>query len=157
MGPMDLCILDLSGLRYQWNATRSTLTVFSPRRDVLAVVATPAGLGDREAAFRACDAALATARLLRLRIDTGPAGEPRPTQARHRLGLYNPYTAEVSVGAVPDTRVFSDDRPLALPHDGLCARLDDSDPDALVVDDRVLGLVEPTWASLTRTYAAQRA
>lgn len=150
LAPVDLCILDLASLRYQRNRARTSVTVYSALREVLAVVDTPADMDDREVAFLAADAALSTARLVRI--------DPERGRVRARLGLYNPYTAEVSVGAVPETKVFSDEELLELPEAGLLGRLEGKGSQVrLEVPGRTLIPVEHTFTSLTRVYSSHRA
>lgn len=146
---MDVCILDLASLRYQRNREHTSLTVYSALREVLAVLEVDPGLDERELAFLGCDAALERARLVRV--------DPVRGRSRLRVALYNPYTAEVSLGAIPDTRAFTDESPLLVPEDGLVASLDGSGASSrLVVAGRELVPVEHTFTSLTRAYSAHR-
>lgn len=144
---MDVLIFDLATLRYQWDATRATLSVLSSRNELLAVVDVAPTTNEREAAFQACDAALDRSRVSR----TTPAG-----RLRHRIALYNPYSAEVSFAAVPKTKVFSAATRLTIPANGLPATLVSSvdGPDVLIAGDDVLIHQQPSFAALTRAFAA---
>lgn len=145
---MDLIVLDLSTLRYRWNAAKTALAATTALGEVVSVVDTAPGLDAREAAFLACDAALARGRLLR-------AAPEDPARTRtYRLALYNPYSAETSVGAVPDTQVFCDRRPLALELGGSVAHLADG---RLLVGGRILSPVEESLEALAASYQAHRA
>lgn len=141
---MELIICDLATLRYQWVAHRTRLQAVTARGEFLAAVDVRAGVDEREAAFLACDAALGR-------------GWVRRDGRRLRVGLYNPYSAEVAVGALPDTAVFADQAPVALPVDGAVAVLDDGAEPAIVLGDgRRLPRQARTYASYTRAVNAHR-
>lgn len=171
MAGSDLLIVDLASLRYRWDAERTTLTVFSAQREVLAVAAGVGHLSDREAASRACDLVLDRGRVSRAAadwdyVDVDVVGEDVHAAAaaaaargrvRFRVALYNPYTAQVSVGPVPDTEVFSCNRPLQLPAGGLPTTLvQGHDGPVLHAGNQVLTPFNPTLTAITRTLEAHR-
>lgn len=92
-----------------------------------------------EAAFLVQDAALATARLKR--------NDEVGARTLRRLALYNPYTAQVALGSVPRTEVYTDNKALALPADGAVASSEDG---LLWVGERVLALQEPQYRNALR-------
>lgn len=151
---MELCILDLASLRYQWNPTRSAVAVCTARGELFSVVDVRPGVSDREAAFQVCDAALDRSRLTR--------HDPRDVlrRARCRLGLYNPHTGEVALGPIPNTRVFSAARRLPVPPGGLFGELIEADDGRIVVwlpDAQVeLQELEPGCRSTLRSYRAHQ-
>lgn len=150
-GATEYLVLDLASLRYQWNAARTAVAVLTAAGELLAVADTPPGTDEREAAFAATDAALARARVNR----PGPTG-----RVRYRVALYNPYSGEVSVGAVPDTRVFGDGDRLELPAAGAPALLSPGPEPVLGVAGAAAGELRPlplrqvSFAALTRVYQA---
>jgi len=144
----DLLVLDLAALRYQWDADRRFLTAFSPAGEILSVV-DGADLSDREAVFAACDLALAEAALMRPDADGVLCDLP--------IALFNPYTSEVAVGAVPDTDVFSAPAPFLPEADEWRASRDrDEEGEFLEVAGQRFDRWEPTFASLTRALVAHQ-
>lgn len=135
---MHVVVLDMAGLRFAWDADRSTVTVASALGEVLAVVPA-AGASDPEAAAAALDAVLAGTRLTRLGWEWLPPGRtptrsPGATRTRFRVALYNPFTCTVALDGLPDTVAFTGPAPLHLPAAGLPGEVDVART-ALVVGD----------------------
>lgn len=111
-------ILDMASLRTQQAADRSSASVLTCRGEVLSTVLLDPDISDAEAVFQVFDDALDRCQLTRPNPDD-PTG-----LCRARVALYNPFTAHVSVGPVPDTQVFTDNRLLNVPAEGLLADLE---------------------------------
>jgi hypothetical protein len=99
------------------------------------------------------------------RIDTAPGTSPRAAMYKAanaaldqgqvlrdgevcRIALYNPYSGEASLNAVPATIIYSGGAPISLEPEGSVFELED---DRLVCGDVVLQVVAP---SLSRTSRA---
>lgn len=119
------------------------MTVLSSRREVLSVVQLSRGIGVEEAALQGFDSVLARGRLERVLPDSG--------RREYAIGLYDPYTAEVALGALPKTKVFADRRPVAIEEDGCLGHLDES---GLWIGDRLLVEQAPSALAVTRAAAA---
>lgn len=142
---MEYCILDLSTIRYRWNADHTAVRMFSPTRELLADLVLPAGTSDREAAFLCCEHALDKSRLRRFAQDG--------TAVRTRVALYNPLTGEVALGSTPDTIVYGG-AVLETPAHGVLGTVSGEE---LVLEDATrLSRVESTFTSLTRRLATLR-
>lgn len=113
----SLWVFDLAELRFAWGAERTSVTVRDSRGELLATAAVAPGATVREAAFIATDAALRTARVVR---------DVDGTLQSFPVAFYNPLTAHVGVGAVPDTQVYVGD-PVPLPAGGAPATVDGDD------------------------------
>jgi hypothetical protein len=135
----DVLVLDMAGLRFRATEQRSALKVLAASGELLAVIDTLPATQSHHAAFAAMDAALATAQV-------------RRDGKNCKIALYNPLTAQVVYRPVPSL-VFSDEEPLVVPPGGVLARLED---DVLVIGERVLERVDPSFASATRAWAASR-
>lgn len=90
---------------------------------LLAEVPLSESTSHREGIFEALDSMLATLEV--------PASRGR----WRKVALYNPLTSQVAFKAVPETVVYSDGRPLAVPAYGLQGTLDD---EVLHLDGREL-------------------
>jgi hypothetical protein len=155
---MDLLVFDMAALRVECD--RQTVALWSPDRQLLwsapveevgPAVSGPFPADDlsrRELVFTVLDRALGEARVFR--VDA--AGLRRSC----RLGLYNPYTAEVAVSATPNTRAFSAAAPVPVPPEGALAVLDDGSAAGVVRFDAgtVCAEVERSFAGLSRALAA---
>lgn len=118
---MDLRVYDLASVRYAWNRDRTRLQLLGAHGEFLGAADVAAGADARAAAYAACEAAL-------------DRGRVRVDGRLWRIALYNPYSAEVSVGPAADNRIHSDQAPVAISPAGSPAHLDD---DILViVEDR---------------------
>jgi hypothetical protein len=98
----------------------------------------------REFVFQVLDRTLKTGRLTRVDAQGAPG--------RLGVALYNPYTAEVAVGAVPTTRAFSRGAPLPLPAGGLVCTV--GSQTLVLPDGTELVEQERTFAQMTRVFAA---
>lgn len=115
---MRLWLFDMGTIRFCWDRHRGALTVYSPRREVLGVLALPETTTLEEVAFCGYDAALAKGRIERVAVGAG--------RVRAQVALYNPYTAEVAVGGEGRTRTFADHRLVSLEADGSLVDLDEN-------------------------------
>ena len=139
---MELWLMDLSSIRFQWGVRGSALNVLSSRGEPLGIIQVPRDMALEEAALQGFDAALKRGKVERVTEEAG--------RVRYQIALYNPYTAEVSVGALPKTRVFTDRSALKISADGVAARLEDS---GLVIGERVLDEIVGDFKSVSRTLA----
>lgn len=133
-------IFDLAGLRYVWNSTRSRITVRNSDGTHLGTVDVTYGTSDPVAAHLANEDAL-------------DRGRVRRGGSLHRIGLYNPHTAEISLGAGNKLRVFSDDAVVELDATGTPAVLDG---DTLRIGGRDLRVVDIDHARMSRAWAAHQ-
>lgn len=103
-------VVDMTTLRFRAR-TGGPVTVTTRTGQVLTTVHPRKDESARSIAFRGMDAALATARL--------PLPQAHPDTPRFGpIALYNPFTGDVSFGAVPDTITFSSGTPVPLDADG---------------------------------------
>lgn len=146
--------MDMSTLRYQWNPDHTACCALTARGEILAVVEVDAGpVNERELAFRLLDRALEVGQVLRAHPDD-PA-----KRVVYKVALYNPFSAEVSVGEVPKNVTFRDEAPLALPADGLPAEAVTAGRSRRLTfpDGRTLEPRELTFLGLTRVQASHQA
>ena len=155
-----MVVIDLANLRCRHNPTQTAVAANTAQGELLAAVDLPPGTPTRESAFLAFDAALDRGRVRRVDLDG--------TTRTLRIALYNPFTAEVAVGPVPKTRVFSAHHRLELPPAGLVGTIitpekpatedrDDADEELATLelsDGTILELVIPSANSVTRAVAA---
>ena len=112
-GPeQPVLVLDMSSLRFRWNPDRTAIAALTPRGEALSVVSADPSEPLSAVAFRAMDAALGTATVLR--TDASAADG----HVRFKVGFYNPFTGEVAYGSVPDTVAFTSGGRLTLPESG---------------------------------------
>lgn len=128
---------DLGTLTYA-RPEPTRVIVSAPGFPELLVVSVPKVASDREAVFIALDHVLGQARVPEV-------GGMIP------VGLYNPLSADIAVGATPNTTTYGDGEPIALPHAGLIASVEN---DLLTVDDRVLLPRVTSWASVAASVGA---
>lgn len=141
MGCVNVVIYDLATLELRWGERRETVRLYSADGVLLSALEVAPGERARETAFRAADDALARARVP---LPAGPG--------RARVGLYNPFTGQVSLGATPHTAVYGADRPLVVPASGLAAVAAEG---ALVLGDGTrVPAAHTSWRDLTRRVAA---
>jgi hypothetical protein len=97
------------------------------------------GVSDREAVFQVLDQALNTS------IE-GPNG-------LGRLALYNPFTAQIAYGSIPDTTTFTDREPIALDGEGTAGYVTG---DVLTIAGRELAALDPSLDEVEFAFAAHR-
>lgn len=148
-------VLDMATLRFmRTGPSRRRVQVLTARNEVLAVadiqLNLETGLFDEETtAFYALDAALGGTVL---RTPEDGSGPPVP----HRIALYNPYTGEISLGALPDTQILASDELLPLPVEGAQSALDErgDGPTLIFRDGAVARRRAPSWERLRAAIAA---
>jgi hypothetical protein len=128
----------------RWSPDHSALAVLTHAEELIAVCDVSPLWSPREAALRALDEALSSARLSRS-VD----GELTLV----RIALYNPCTYQVAVGSLPHTAVFSDRSRIDCPPSGVLATVGE---DTVVLPrGRFLPTVElGSFAQLTRVVEA---
>jgi hypothetical protein len=140
---VNVVIYDMASLDFQWGAGQRTVRLVTGHGNALSWLDLEAGLDLRDVAFLACDDALERARVA---MPTGSAGESR--RLRCRVGLYNPYTAQISIGAVPRTKVFDGAGALAIAAQGLLGELNDDE--LHLADGHILQATTGSMSDLTR-------
>jgi len=140
----DYLIFDIATVRYRFSANRDSVTALAPTGELLAVVELAPHHSEREAAFLAADAALRSARVLRDGL-------------RCKVAFYNPYTADICLQPVPETRIFSDLQPLAFEPAGQRCSLEDDGLHLFLADStrRIVPEVRPSLATTSRRLATQ--
>ena len=147
----DVLVLDMASMRFSWSPDRTALALLTQRGEMVTVVDTQPTADPREEAFNALDHALGKGKVLRTR-----PGDPTG-RVKYQIAFYNPYTAEVTVGRVPDTVALGDGELLPLPPDGAPAVLERRGEDVVLrIGHRTLTPRSATFAALTRTLAAHR-
>jgi hypothetical protein len=144
------CILDMAGLTVHRNRSRGSLQLMTRSGETLALVADITARSWQEALCQAFEDALSRAVLHRPALD-----DPG---RRCRVGLYNPDTGQVSVGAVgapgrpPGNRVFGDGEPIEMTYAGVYAT---DDGDALILPGgRRVGLWAATAEQVQAVFVA---
>ena len=142
-----ILILDMATLRFVRPAGRGATRVTTRTGLMLASVHPRAGEADADLAFRCMDAALRTAQVMVI----DPA-----TQARRcvHVGLYNPLSGDVAVGATPHTVTFTSGGTVDLDPDGTYGVHDE---DELTIAGQTLKQADRGVRELTRTLAHQSA
>lgn len=140
---MEMYFLDMAELSVTTDGTNGR--VCGPSGELIAHFVHDDDLDDREVFLRACDAALATGKVQRV----------RPDGALHKVavGLYNPYTYELAVQPLPNTRAYGDDQPVVIPTGGLCG---DAQPGHVTIAGRNLNRLEPDRQRFARAQHAHR-
>jgi hypothetical protein len=110
--PSQVLVLDMASLRFRKNAPGTACAVLTRRGELLTAIDISPRDSDRDVIFRGLDAALDRGQVIR--TDSDATGG----RTRYRLALYNPYTAEISVHAIPATVTFAAIEPVELPVDG---------------------------------------
>jgi hypothetical protein len=139
---MRVCVFDLASLRFSRTSDRGTARVRTAAGELLASTRGGAALTDRQVAAALCDQALAGARVIRS-VDGCDEAVP--------VGFYNPFSAEVAIGALPATAAYSDGRAVPLAVDGTVAALDG---DRLHLAGRLLDRLELDADVVSRALAA---
>jgi hypothetical protein len=139
---MKFCLLDLASLHFEHTAGGDVVVARTPGGEIISRVDVEPGTDNRRAAAAACDAALAGGTLLR-----SVGGRDQEVQ----IALYNPYSSEVALGGLPETKNYGDGDPVILPNQGALAHLEDG---FLHVGDRRLPVVALSSASCSRALSA---
>lgn len=101
-------------------------------------------------AFRAMDAALSGGRVLEI-----DPGDPR-ARVHREIALYNPFSADIAYGPVPQTLTFNNGEPLPIDPDGTPATLTLTDGKAtLTIDSVALHTIERGALETSQVIAAQ--
>ena len=132
----DVVLFDTATVRFRYTQKRSALEVRAGTGELLAVVDTLPDIEDAHNAQRGFEHALASAYVRR----------PKLT----RIGLYHPWTTQVSVGSQPTT-IYGDNQPLTVPLEGLLVT---QTAEGVYVEDRLLRRIEPSFSSAMRTWVA---
>ena len=98
---VKVVVYDLSTLRFRRSARKTSMSIVAASGEVLAVIDTLAIDNNEDAAYGACEHALA-------------AGRVRREGNYHRVALYNPYSGEISYQPAPESVVFGADKPIAI-------------------------------------------
>lgn len=155
-GPTNVLIVDMSTMRFQWNPDHTACSALTARGELVAVIEVVDPDADPgEIAYALLDAALDRGQVLR--PDPSDPGNPG-ARVSYRVALYNPFSAEISLGAVPNTVTFTDHEPVSLETDGLPAvAVAGRDPHLTLPNGRVLYPRELSFAGLTRLQIAHQA
>lgn len=105
-----IVVYDLATLRFRRSSRKTSMSVVAASGEVLAVVDTLAIDSNEDAAYAACEHALS-------------AGRVRRAGRYLKIGLYNPYSGEVSYKAAPDSIVFGCERPISIEALGSCGEV----------------------------------
>jgi len=133
-------VYDLSTLRFRRSARKTSMSIVAASGEVLAVVDTLAIESNEDAAYGACEHALA-------------AGRIRREGGYHRVALYNPYSGEISYQAAPDSIVFGAERPIAVEALGSVGEVrGETGEEELHLGGYVLGRREVSVAGATRAW-----
>ena len=135
---MRYVVFDMSSLVFGVSPEGSTLSVRTADRVLLGSIELPPGVSRAEWCFRLLDDVLARCVLTE--------------RQNARVALYNPYSAEVAVGAVPHTTVFSASTPLPLDAAGTDADLDGGV--LTLAGGEQLSIIEPSLEMVTRAFRA---
>lgn len=138
-----VCVVDISTLIFERGAGR--IVVRLSTGEGLRVVPVDLHADERELAAQACDETLRHARIWRL-SDAGRGCEAA-------VALYNPLSAQVVVGAIPDCVIFQADEPLELDPSGTLGVIVD---DHLVIGTQTLAPSVPDRATLRRAGSCYR-
>lgn len=134
-------MFDLSALTFRRSSTGTVYLSFPGLQDALGCRPRE-GASERETVFEILDTAL------------GELDVPAADGSWRRVALYNPLTAQVAVGAVPDTETFTDSEPLTLDLHGTYASLCGG---VLVIGGRELPPLVPNSELVKRSLAAHTA
>lgn len=137
---VDIVIYDLSTLRFRRSARKTSMSVIAASGEVLAVVDTLAVDSNEDAAYAACEHALATARV-------------RREGTWCRIGLYNPYSGETSYRPAPDSIVFGAQQPVAIETLGSRGKVEGGEgSERLHLNGLLLERQEPSVAAASRAW-----
>lgn len=148
--PTPSLLIDMATVRYRWSADRRSCALLLATGELVAAVDVEDEREDpRVTAFRALDAALDHGRASRLDGAGRSCSMP--------VVLYNPFSAEVSVAAVPHTTTVTDGGPLAVAAEGCVVEVYGGRDRRVVIDGRTLRPRELTLTEMTRTRLAHDA
>lgn len=108
---MEIYVLDMAALTVEVDGADGRIC--GPAGDLITTFDIPQSCDGREAFLLGCDAALDYGKVQRV--------DNKGKLRNFPVGLYNPYTYEVAVKPLPNTRAFSDNRPLEMPADGVAS------------------------------------
>jgi len=138
----QIVIFDLATLRFRRSARGTSMSVVAASGEVLAVVDTLAIDRNEDAAYAACEHALATGNVAR-------DGE------LHKIALYNPYSAEISYKAAPDSQIFGDGEAHPIDIEGSVAHIEDVEDGAcIILDGKRIKQREITLTGASRAWSA---
>lgn len=148
--PEPTLLVDMATLRYRWGPDRRSCALLLSTGELVVVVDVDDPSEDvRVVAYRALDAALDRGRVQRLRADGRTVTVP--------VAVYNPFSAEVSVGPVPHTVTFTDEDPLPVPAEGCMVNVHGGRGRRVEVAGRTLLPRELTLTEMTRTQMSHQA
>jgi hypothetical protein len=107
---VGIVVYDLATLRFRRSSRKTSMSVVAASGEVLAVVDTLAIDSNEDAAYAACEHALS-------------AGRVRRDGRYRKVGLYNPYSGEISYKAAPDSVVFGCEKPISIETLGSCGEV----------------------------------
>lgn len=137
-----IVIFDLATLRFRRSARGTSINVVAASGEVLAVVDTLAIDRNEDAAYAACEHALA-------------AGNVARQGTLHKIALYNPYSAEISYLAAPDSQIFGDGDAHPISINGSVAGIDNgADGTCIILDGTRIKQRDTTLTGATRAWAA---
>jgi hypothetical protein len=138
----QIVIFDLATLRFRRSARGTSMSVVAASGEVLAVVDTLAIDRNEDAAYAACEHALA-------------AGNVEREGTLHKIALYNPYSAEISYKAAPDSEIFGDGEAHPIAVDGSVANIEDEEGrTCIILAGKRIKQREITLAGATRAWSA---
>lgn len=136
-----IVIFDLATLRFRRSARNTSMGVVAASGEVLAVVDTSTADTNEDAAYAACEHALASGNVVR-------GGE------LHRIALYNPYSGEISYQAAPDSLVFADGEAHPIEAEGSVAMIETGEEACIHLGEVRIGLRVATLVGASRAWAA---
>lgn len=139
-------ILDMASLRYRTDG-HGSVVVCGVSGELLAVVAVPQDTSAQELVFQAMEHLLTAGSV--------PRPDPQGVVQMYRVGLYNPYTAEVVIGGAAKATVYCAPGGVALEPDGTRATVTAR---GLEIGDSCLEVAVPLGglSDLRDVYAAHR-
>jgi len=118
------------------------MSIVAASGEVLAVVDTLAIDRNEDAAYAACEHALATGNVAR-------------EGTLHKIALYNPYSAEISYMAAPDSQIFGDGEAHPISITGSVANIENGEDGIhLILDGKRVKQREITLTAATRAWSA---
>lgn len=137
-----MCVLDLASVRLTRSAEAGIAVARSSAGETLARIDVDPASDSRDVAFALYEAVLAGAVVTRTAPDGSAVTCP--------VALFNPYSGQISVEALPRTRIYDAGERL-FDADGWLVRVS---ADRLVVDGELLAAVAPTSVSVANACGA---